>query len=77
MAVHLGRQLEHDAEPAGWPELTQLGEDGWTVAVVAGFAGGVLVVARRNGHEVRRSGQSVSEIAHDVVEEARRFQRAA
>lgn len=75
MAVFLGRRLEQDAS-SGWSELTQLGKEGWTVAVVAGFAGGVLVIAGRNGYEVRRSGESVAAIAHDVVEEALRVQGA-
>jgi len=69
MAVILGRKLELDVSP-GWAELERLGEAGWMVGVVAAFGGGVLVIACRNGHEVRRSGESVSAIANDVFLEA-------
>jgi hypothetical protein len=74
MAVILGRELELGDPSAPWDQLSQLGERGWTVAVVAAFAGGVLVIASRNGHEVRRSGESVGEVAADVVAEALRVQ---
>lgn len=68
MAVILGRALEVVGSP-GWAELERIGETGWTVAVVAAFGGGgILVIASRNGHEVRRSGESVSAIANDVLQ---------
>jgi len=73
MAVILGRALGLDLSP-GWAELERLGEAGWTIAVVRAFAGGVLVIASRNGHEVRRSGESVAAIAQDVFREAVRVQ---
>jgi hypothetical protein len=72
MAVILGREPERSA--AGWDLLSQLGEAGWTVGVVAAFAGGVLVIASRNGYEVRRSGESVAAVAADVVAEVHRLQ---
>lgn len=74
MAVVLGRALH--ASSTGWAHLARLGESGWTVAVVAAFGGGVLVIARRNGREVRRSGESVSAIAVDVVAACRAQPRA-
>jgi hypothetical protein len=74
MAVILGRELELGDPSAPWDQLSQLGDWGWTVGVVAAFAGGVLVIASRNGYEVRRSGESVAAVAADVVAEVRRLQ---
>jgi len=76
MALIIGRQLKHGTSP-GWAELARLGEAGWAVAVIAAFGGGVLVIASRNGHEVRRSGESVESIARDVCREAVRGQAAS
>jgi len=76
MALIIGRQLERGTSP-GWAELARLGETGWAVAVTSAFGGGVLVIASRNGHEVRRSGASVESIAPDVCREAVRVQAAS
>ncbi len=74
MAVILGRELELDDSSAPWDQLTQLGKAGWTVGIVAAFAGGVLVIASRNGYEVRRSGESVAAVVTEVIAEALRVQ---
>lgn len=62
-----------DANEFGWHLLELLGLDGWQVAVTAAFAGGSLVIASRNGLEVRRSGENVAAIAVDLFKEAQRL----
>ena len=62
----------------GFELLDLLGRGGWVVAVLPAFAGdGVMVIASRNGYEVRRSGATVAEIAPKVFAEATRVQRLA
>ena len=58
----------------GYELLRLLSFAGWAVCIRPAFAGGVLVIAIRNGHEVCRSGASVAEIAGDVFREATRVQ---
>lgn len=49
---------------------------GWTIDVRPAFAGdGTMVTASKNGHEVRRNGGAVAEVACEVFEEAVRVQR--
>lgn len=59
----------------GYRLLELLSLSGWTVAVTAGFAGGILVIAERNGLEVRYQGETVAAVAHLVYTEAMRLQR--
>ncbi len=58
----------------GYELLRLLSFGGWTVAVVRGFGGGLLVIASRNGHTVQRQGESVAALAPAVFREATRVQ---
>lgn len=65
----------------GYTLLELLGINGWEIAVTKPFAGaqldddgesiesdhaGVLVIASKNGYEIRRTGESVAAVACDV-----------
>lgn len=67
----------------GYALLELLGLAGWEVAVTKPFAGtleagkkpGVLVIVAREGHEIRRTGESVAAVACEVLQEAATIQR--
>lgn len=46
--------------------LRLLSLDGWEVVRTRAFGGGVLVIARKGEHEIRRSGGSLADVACDV-----------
>lgn len=78
----IGLELLGDSFAVGAVLLETLSAHGWTVSVQRAFAGGlvdeevagVLVIASKNGHEVRRVGRSIAEIAGEVFGEATRVQ---
>jgi len=63
-----------ESDAFGYELLRLLSFAGWTVGIQRAFAGGVLVIASRNGLEVRRAGESVAKIAGDVFRESTRVQ---
>lgn len=65
-----GRQLLRMLELGGWVVDPPAGRE-----PRAAFAGGVLVSAAKNGHQVSRAGVSLAEVAVEVFEEAVRVQR--
>jgi hypothetical protein len=78
MLERLGETLDF-----GFFLLDILKAHGWTVAVQPAFAGGgidvdepgVLVIASKNGYEIRRVGRSTVDVAGEVFAEAARYQR--
>jgi hypothetical protein len=69
MLERLGETLDF-----GFFLLDILSAHGWTVAVQPAFAGGVLVIASKNGYEIRRVGRSTVDVAGEVFAEAARLQ---
>ncbi len=65
----------HSTQLPGYRLLELLSLSGWQVAVTAGFAGGILVIAHRHGHEIREQGDTVADVAHVVYTQAMRLQR--
>lgn len=65
--------------------LETLSAHGWTVTVQSAFGGGivdedvagVLVIASKNGHEVRGVGRSIADVAGEIFAEATRVQAIA
>lgn len=47
---------------------------GWDVVKTTALGGGCLVIAGKNGYEIRRKGETFSAIATEVFDEASRIQ---
>ena len=57
--------------------LELLSAHGWTVTVQPAFGGGVLVIASKRGHEIKRVGDSSADVAGEIFAAASRAQAIA
>lgn len=70
-------ELERLGDSDAWADclLFVLDRSGWTVTVRPGLGGGVLVIARRDGVELRHQGDTLVEAMRPVFERAAKHRR--
>ncbi len=65
------------ADERAYQRLTDLSSRGWFVCVTHGFAGGILLIAEKNGHQVQRQGATVWRVIGRVLAECERLDGVA